>query len=254
MELADPKHPNADQIGPAPGERVLDVGCGCGAATLELTRRVGAAGEVTGVDVSAQMLAHARALAEKAGAAAVFEAVDAQTHAFAAGAFDLVFSRFGLMFFADPAAAFRNLVRALAPGGRLAFICWRTLEENEWFSLPIKVAQDIGIELERAGPDEPGPFSLADAGQTERVLAAAGLVDIAFEGLDAPFVLMPGDALDRVVGFVLEVGPLSRVLDEGDADILARIVPALRAALAPHFGAQGLAMRAASWIVTARRP
>jgi SAM-dependent methyltransferase len=288
MELADPKHPNADQIAfwdgaagdkwvryhqalddalrpfgraalerasPSPGERVLDVGCGCGATTLELAHRVGGKGTVTGIDISAPMLAYARRLAksEGAGATAVFESADAETQAFTSGAYDLAFSRFGVMFFADPAAAFRNLARALAPGGRLAFVCWRDAEANPWFLAPVAVAEENGIAVERSGPDEPGPFSFAESARIEQVLAQAGFLEIACQELDLPFVLMPGADLDRVVGFVLEM-QLAGALEDAGAEARERLAPALRAALAPHYGSAGLQMQAASWIVTARRP
>ena len=123
---------------PALGERVLDVGCGCGRTTLELAARVGSPGSVTGIDISTVMLARARERARKSGAQNVrFENADVQTHAFEPGSFDLAFSRFGVMFFADPVAAFANLRGALAPGGRLAFVCWQPLANNPWMQVPL---------------------------------------------------------------------------------------------------------------------
>ena len=159
----------------APGARVLDVGCGCGSTTLELARRVGPGGSVTGVDISAPLLARA---VERAGDGAVanarFVQADAQTFALEEGAYDAVFSRFGVMFFADPVAAFANLRRALAPGGALAFVCWRDAKENARVTVPMKAARPF---LEAPAPPVPGapaPFSLADRARLEAVLTAAG--------------------------------------------------------------------------------
>ena len=136
----------------SPGERVLDVGCGCGQTTVEIAQKLGPQGAVTGIDVSNAMLAQARARAEGVtGAAIAFERADAETHAIADGAFDLVFSRFGTMFFANPQAAFSNLRAALAAGGRLGFVCWQKPDSNPWFMVLIAVAERCGLAIERAG-------------------------------------------------------------------------------------------------------
>src|SRR6185503_11565956 len=143
-----------------PGERVLDVGCGCGATTRALAARVGARGSAHGVDISAPMLARAAELTRAAGVGNVrFTNADAQTYAFEPGGADVLFSRFGVMFFTDPPAAFTNLRRALRPGGRVAFVCWQPLAENPWLLVPLSTAaQHIQLPPPPA-PGAPGPFA-----------------------------------------------------------------------------------------------
>jgi ubiquinone/menaquinone biosynthesis C-methylase UbiE len=132
-------------LAPAPGERILDVGCGCGQTSLELASRVTAVGAVIGPDISVPMLEVARARPVSADAAVPdFRQVDAQTGDLGEGVFDAVFSRFGVMFFSDPVAAFTNLRKALKPGGRLAFVCWRPFQENLWMRAPMEAASSSG--------------------------------------------------------------------------------------------------------------
>ena len=242
-----------ERAGLSPGDRVLDVGCGCGQTTVEIAHRLGPQGAVTGIDVSSAMLAQARARAEGVtGAAIAFERADAETHAFADGAFDLVFSRFGTMFFANPQAAFSNLRAALAPGGRLGFVCWQKRENNPWFMIPIGVAERCGIAIERAGPNDPGPFQLADSGRLQALLEGAGFADNVCEVHDPPFIIPVG--VYQAVRFAMEVGPITRALNEADDAIRSRIGDELTAAFSPHAGSDCVRMDAASWIVTARRP
>ena len=158
----------------APGEAVLDVGCGCGATSLALAAQVGPEGRVVGLDLSGPMLARARERAAAEGRANVsFLQADAQTHAFAPE-FDALFSRFGVMFFDDPPAAFANLAGALRPGGRLSFACWQGREQNGWVSIPM--AALIGeVELPPPpAPDAPGPFALGDPDRLRALLEGAG--------------------------------------------------------------------------------
>src|SRR5204862_328727 len=121
-----------------------------------------------------------------------FVQADAQTHAFPASAFDLVFSRFGVMFFADPTAAFANLRSALRPGGRVAFVCWRTLPENPWMAVPLMAALQFLPPPPIPGPEDPGPFAFADRARVERILGGAGFADVALEALDEPLVVGGG--------------------------------------------------------------
>jgi len=245
-----------DRAALAPGERVLDVGCGCGPTTLELARRVGPAGEVVGVDLSTTMLDYARAQPRPAGAGAVrFAEADAQTHAFTPGAFDVLFSRFGVMFFADPRAAFANLRTALRPGGRVAFVCWRTFPENLWMAVPMMAALQHVPPPPIPGPEDPSPFAFADRGRVTGILEGAGFADVAFEPIDQDVVIGGGTDVDTAVGFVLEMGPAAALLREAGPAKTAEVAAAVREALRPyHRGDAGVLMAAAAWIVTARRP
>jgi SAM-dependent methyltransferase len=237
----------------AAGERVLDVGCGCGGSTLELGRRVGTAGAVLGIDVSVPMLERARRRAAEAGMRHLrFEHADAQVHRFPRGAFDLVFSRFGVMFFVDPAAAFANLRAALRPAGRLAFVCWQRLAENPWLRVPLEAtARHIPLPPPPA-PGAPGPFSLADAGSVRDLLDRAGFADAACEPLLDAVTLGGGAGLDGAVDHLLHVGPVAGALREAGSDARPAVARAIRDAVAPFATSDGVRMPGAAWIVTAR--
>jgi len=242
-----------DRVGIGSGERVLDVGCGCGATTLQLARRVGSAGAVVGVDISAPMLARAEERAHAAGVTNVrFELGDAQTHAFDGGAFDVVFSRFGIMFFTQPEAAFANLRVALRRGGRLAFICWRSLQENPWVLVPLMaVAQHVPLPAPPA-PGTPGPFALADGERVRDILTGAGFGEVAIEPLTDAVAVGGGD-LDRAVDIMLQIGPAGAALREAGMPAHPAVVAAVRDAIAPyHSPDAGVRLPAAAWLVTAR--
>ncbi|MEW6270520.1 MAG: class I SAM-dependent methyltransferase [Thermodesulfobacteriota bacterium] len=242
-----------DRAAIAAGESILDVGCGCGTTTRELARRTGASGRVLGVDVSAPMLEVARERARTVGASNVaFTQADAQTHPFEPAAYDLAFSRFGVMFFTDPTAAFANVRRALRPGGRLAFVCWQALAKNPWFAVPLAaVAQHVALPSPPA-PGAPGPFAFADPGRVTGILEGAGFADAALEPVVDVLTVGGDGGLDAAVDFLLQFGPASAVLREAGIDPRERVVPAVRDALAPHAGPDGVRMECAAWIVTAR--
>jgi SAM-dependent methyltransferase len=237
------------------GETVLDVGCGCGTTTLELARRVGPSGRVLGIDISAVMLERAAARARAAARPnARFERADAQTHPFAPASLDVVYSRFGVMFFADPGAAFANLRRALRPGGRLAFVCWQRPSENPWFLLPAMAAmRHLTIEVP-TDPRAPGPFAFGEADWVREALAAGGFAEPAIEPLQRDLTVGGEGDLAAAVDFMLEMGPVGAAFREASDDTRRAVTTAVRAALAPYATAAGVRMASAAWVVTARAP
>jgi len=240
-----------ERLGAVEGQRVMDIGCGCGAATLELGRRVGKSGRVTGLDISAPMLAVAARRAAEEGLDHVdFERADAQTHAFPAAARDILFSRFGVMFFADPTAAFANLRTTLRPEGRLAFVCWRAMLENEWILVPLHAALEHVPPPTPPAPDAPGPFAFADADRVRGILSGAGFTDVAIERIDEQ--LTSGSSIDDTADFLVKLGPTGRLLREADPSVLPKVVDSVRRALEPYASDDGVRTRCSAWIVTAR--
>jgi SAM-dependent methyltransferase len=236
-----------------PGERVLDVGCGCGETSLELARRVGPDGRVVGVDISAPMLARATEAAAQAGARNVtFVEADAQVHPFTPGSFDAVFSRFGVMFFIDPARAFANLRAALRPGGRLAFVCWQELPKNPWLFVALAAAVPYLPDLQPPPPGAPGPFALADPGRLRGILEAAGFRGVDLLDVQEELTLGGGGDLDDAVSFITEgVGPTSAAVRDLQPAVRVKVLGAVRDALAPYATTGGVRLGSAAWIVTA---
>ncbi|MCC6216448.1 MAG: class I SAM-dependent methyltransferase [Polyangiaceae bacterium] len=230
---------------PLDGARVLDVGCGCGDTTAELARRVGERGEVIGVDVSRPMLARA---AERLGGDQRVRFLEGDAAAIEAGPLDALFSRFGVMFFADPAAAFGHLRAQLAPGAPIAFVCWKALGENPWAAEPLAAVVEIVGRPPPPAPGAPGPFAFASEERVRGVLEAAGFHDVRHAAHVLPFRIGESleDALDQAAG----MGPASRLLRESPEELRAPARDALRAwleRLTPRFERDG-----AVWVVTAR--
>lgn len=236
-----------------PGDAVLDVGCGCGDTSFEMARRVGPGGRVLAIDISEPILARARARAMTDLARNItFECGDAQVLRFEAAAFDVVFSRFGVMFFDDPIAAFKNLRLALKSGGRIAFICWQPVEDNEWIRTSLEVAANHVLLPAPPGPEEPGPLSFGNPERVNRILTASGFCDITVNRFDTVFTV--GGSVDEAVAFLTQMGPASGAIAQSDADdtIKSRIATDLRHALVPCDTGLGVAMNSATWVVTAR--
>ncbi|MGY1679107.1 class I SAM-dependent methyltransferase [Geodermatophilus sp. SYSU D01176] len=232
-----------------PTDRVLDVGCGTGSTTRAAARQAGA-GTVLGVDLSGPMLEVARRRAAAEGLTNVsFLQADAQVHPFPEASVDVVVSRAGAMFFADPVAAFTNLARALRPGGRLALLVWQGADRNEWFRA-LTTALAAGREPPAPPPGAPGPFAFADPARVREVLTAAGLAEVAVAGHEQPEWFGPDAAAAE--DLVLEL--LGWLLDDLDEAGRAAALAALRDTLTAHEQPDGVRFASAAWLVTARRP
>jgi len=229
----------------ATGDRVLDVGCGCGDTTLRMSQRGALA---TGVDVSQPMLARARERATAGAHAASFIHGDAAVTSFATK-YDLLFSRFGVMFFDAPTAAFTNLRRALRAGGALCFVCWQPVQRNAWIWTPMTAARPLLPPQPTPDPRAPGPFAFADPDYVREILGGAGFADVRIDALTTSLLL--GDDVDAALEMVCEVGPLSRSLAGLDPTVRARIIDAVREPLQANLTPAGVSLGAACWIVHA---
>jgi SAM-dependent methyltransferase len=230
------------------GENVLDVGCGCGDTTILAARATGS-GQVLGADFSRIQVAEARRLAARAGVANVrFEVADAQVHPFRAGFFDVVLSRFGVMFFDDPAAAFANLRKALRRGGRLAFVCWRTRAENPVFTTGFAGAAAAASLRELPGPS--AAFSLAGTGRVSALLSGAGFGGIEFATADEPMLI--GRDVDDVLEYERASPTATEILAGLGPAQAAELTRLVRDRLAAYASPDGVTMPGAAWLVTAQ--
>ena len=236
------------------GEKVIDIGCGCGDTSMELAQMVGSQGTVLGVDVSQPMLEVARGRAQREGHGHLgFLEADASRVELTAGQ-DLLYSRFGLMFFDHPEAAFAHLRKALRPGGRLAFACWRTPRDNPWAMAPLMAARKaMGATPAPTDPNAPGPFAFADEQRVRALLAGAGFSDIGLARFDAAITLgaSPRAAAERAVSF----GPAARFIKEAGSEHLKTIQDAIESSLAALAAPDGsVSLAGSTWIVTASSP
>lgn len=231
-------------------QRLLDVGCGTGATTLAAARRLGAGAECVGVDISEPMLALARMRAEREGLLARFLCADAQTCELESGLYDSIISRFGVMFFDDPARAFANLRRAAAAGASLRCIVWRSAEENLFMTTAERAAAPFLPNLPPREPDAPGQFAFADAGKMRAILEASGWSAIAFEPLDV-VCSMPEAAL---MPYATRLGPVGMVLQDADEATRGRAIEAVRGAFDAFVHGDEVRFDTACWIVSARNP
>ena len=234
---------------PRPGEGVIDVGCGAGETTL---KAAAATGRALGVDVSEPLLARAEERARESGSPARFALADATLHDFSQEAANLLISRFGVMFFAEPTKSFANLKRGLKSGARVTFACWREPKLNPWLMLPYSATIKHAPAPPRPAPDDPGPFSFADEARVRRILGEAGYADIALTPQDFTLDVGDGRGLDTAVANALQIGPASRALADQPETVREAARGEIRAALAEHVQGDAIALSAAIWIVTAR--
>lgn len=228
-------------------QRLLDVGCGTGDTTLAAARRLGPKAECLGLDISEPMIAVAQALADKEGLAARFLCADAQTHVFAAGAFDWVISRFGVLFFDDPVRAFTNLRRAAGDSAQLRFVAWRSPAENPFMTTAERAVAPLLPAAPPRPPDAPGQFSCASRERVAGILERSGWTDIQIRPIDIECVLPEKE----LVRYFTKLGPLSRLLPEMDAGLRGRVIGTVRAAFTPYVHGEEVRFVAACWMVGA---
>jgi len=237
-----------DAVSSETTSRVLDVGCGTGSTTVAVARRLGAKGSCTGIDISEPMIAAARDRAERAGASVSFIVADAESYPLEGASFNAIISRFGVMFFTDSIAAFTNLRRAARAGAMLRLVVWRSAAENPFMTTAERAAAPLLPDLPARRPDEPGQFAFADRNRVRRILEESGWSELDIRPFDVPCVL-PENAL---VGYLTQLGPVGRILQQADDELRARVVAAVRPAFDPYVHGTEVRFTAACWMVGAR--
>jgi SAM-dependent methyltransferase len=225
---AEPGRLAMDRLGLQPGQAVVDLGCGTGRTTLELASRVAPGGRAVGVDIAAEMLDRARQHAAEAKVDNVeFRQADVQAEDLGDGQFDAAYSRFGVMFYTDPVAAFAGVDRALRSGGSLSFVCWQPITANDWMFVPGMAAVSVtGKMPPMAEPDQPGPFSLSDPERVRSILGAAGFTDVEVEVLN-DFVERPEDQIPQAAAISMKIGAVRELLKDTDPSMADRVQAAI---------------------------
>ena len=239
-----------DRAKAAPGERVLDVGCGCGSTSAALAREVTPSGYVLGIDISAPMLALAAKL-NREGLPLDFVLADATIHPFDPASFDLLVSRFGVMFFAEPTVSFAHMRSALRPSGRIAFASWRDPRDNPWMIAPLQAVYQHVPKLPQ-NPEDPGPFAFASEERVTRILSEAGYTGIGMERCDLMLDIAVGSGLEAAVKSALEIGPSARALEGQPQEVREAAKESVRELLAPLARGESVPLPGSIWIVTAR--
>jgi ubiquinone/menaquinone biosynthesis C-methylase UbiE len=239
-----------ERSGVSAGEVVLDIGCGAGTTSIALAKRVAPGGRVLAVDISAPLLERARQRLP-AGLELEFALGDATVYPFPPAQADLLFSRFGVMFFADPVRSFTNMRTGLRAGARVVFACWREPRDNPWLTLPLQAAYRHVPRLPETAPEDPGPFAFASAERVRRILEAAGFSSVRLEPRELSLDLAEGHGLDRAVEMSLGIGPASRALDGQPPALRVAVAESIRAALASYQQGERVPLPGAIWMVNA---
>jgi ubiquinone/menaquinone biosynthesis C-methylase UbiE len=238
-----------DAVAAKPGEHVIDIGCGTGDTLLAFAKIVGPSGSVLGVDVSVPMLGFAKHRAAEAGLGNVTCALaDATSYAFEPRWADLVYSRFAVMFFDDPTKAFTNIRSGMKAGGRLVFVCFRSMPESPWFRVPIEAARPHVPPQPPVDPMAPGMFSLAREERLRGILNEAGFREMALKAIDVP---IHGKDTTQSMAFITQAGPLPALLENASDEQRTRATEAVRNALAANIGADGRGLHVGLWLVSA---
>ncbi len=226
---------------------VLDVGCGTGSVALAVARQLADQGRCVGIDISDPMISLARRRAEQSEGTAGFICGDAQIYPFEPGSFDTIISRFGVMFFDDPAWAFRNLRRAAADGVKLKLVAWRSAEDNPYMTTAERAAAEYLPDLPARDPDAPGQFAFGDRQRLQRLLAENGWSDIDIRAIDIPCSFPESE----LVGYLSRLGPVGRILQEADEQTRAHIIQKIRGAFDPYVHGDRVIYTAACWMISA---
>jgi ubiquinone/menaquinone biosynthesis C-methylase UbiE len=238
-----------DAAAAKPGEHVIDIGCGTGDTLLAFAKIIGPSGSVLGVDVSVPMLGFAEHRAAEAGLGNVTCALaDATSYAFEPRFADLVYSRFGVMFFDDPKKAFTNIRSGMKAGGRLVFVCFRSMPESPWFRVPIEAARPHVPPQPPVDPTAPGMFSFAREERLRGILTGAGFREMALKATDVP---IHGKDTTQSMAFITQAGPLPALLENASDEQRTRATEAVRNALAANIGADGRGLHVGLWLVSA---
>lgn len=238
---------------PRTGERILDVGCGCGASTLDFARAVGQAGAIDALDISGPMLAEGRRRAKQAGIRNVeWRQEDAASSSL--NGYDLLTSMFGLMFFGDPVAAFEHMRSAANHGARMSFVCWRTLAENPWIDVPMSAVAAHLPPRPKGDPNGPGMFALADPERVSQILTDTGWAQPRFEKLDCVLDIAAGHGMDEAVVQCTKIGAVNSWLRDQTPEIIAASVESIRGALAPYTDGSRVSLPGAMWLVSSEAP
>lgn len=240
------------------GEQVLDIGCGCGDTTLILADKVGLDGHAVGLDISEPMIARAKARAAAVETMGLpcprFVIGDASSYAFKSARFDLLFSRFGVMFFVDPTSAFANMRSALRSGGRTAFVCWQPMAMNDFFLVPTAAALTILPTPEKPPLHAPGPFAFGDADRLNTILKDAGFADISIDGLELDMEIGKGRGIEEAGKELTRSGPLGRMVADLSDEQRERVTDAVIEALGAHSKGGKVHLGTKTWLVSARNP
>jgi len=234
---------------PRLGERVVDVGCGCGAPTLDFARAVGANGRVVGIDISGPMLVEGERRAKAADLANIdWREADPATATL--DEYDLLISAFGVMFFGDRVAAFANMRRGASPNARMALVCWRTLSENPWMEMPMKAVASHLPPRPKPVPNAPGMFAFADPDHVTEVLTASGWAAPRFERLDMDLDIAAGRGLEEAVVQSTQIGAINSWLRNQPEAIVAAATASIRDALAPYRDGASVRLPGAMWLIS----
>ena len=239
-------------LAPENGENIIDIGCGTATTSLKIADLVGDKGSVTGVDISKPILECARQKAKENSVSNIeFILADAQNHKYLVNSYDAIFSRFGVMFFEDPVAAFANLIKGLKSGGRLAFICWAEPSVNDWIETSTNVASRF-LELPpKAAPREPGPFAFEDPVYLRKILSDAGWKKITIENYCTTNLV--GKTIEEAADFLSRMGPMSIPFENAEETVKIKVIDALKDCFSNYLTETGVEMNFNSWIVTANK-